>query len=102
MRDDGFTLTQVAIESRRTVRDTRDLLERIEPELRSAVLSASVDELVGPVAMGSRHEVVRVVEKRPADLADSLVRARAEAAVIDQLTAGASLTLVRWAEGLPS
>ena len=29
VRDDGLTLTDVAIESRRAVRDTRDLLERI-------------------------------------------------------------------------
>ena len=43
VRDDGLTLTDVAIESRRAVRDTRDLLERIEPELRDVVLSASID-----------------------------------------------------------
>ena len=58
----------------------------------------SVDELVGPVAVGSRHEVVCVVDRRPADLADPLVRARAEAAVVDQMIARAILTHVRWAE----
>jgi hypothetical protein len=98
VRDDGLTLTDVAIESRRAVRDTRDLLERIEPELRDVVLCASVDELVGPVAVGPRHEVVCVVDRRPADLADPLVRARADAAAVDQMIAGAILTHVRWAE----
>jgi hypothetical protein len=98
VRDDGLTLTDVAIESRRAVRDTSDLLERIGPELRDAVLCAGVDELVGPVAVGSRHEVVGVVDRRPADLADPLVRARAEAAVVDQMTARAILTHVRWTE----
>ena len=98
VRDDGLTLSEVAIESRQPVRDTRDLLERLEPELRDVVLGAGVDELVGPVAVGSRHEVVWVVGKRPADLADPLVRARAEAAVVDQMVARAILTHVRWAE----
>ena len=78
VREDGLTLSEVAIESRQPVRDTRDLLERLDPELRDVVLSAGVDELVGPVAVGSRHEVVWVVGKRPADLADPIVRARAE------------------------
>jgi hypothetical protein len=48
VRDDGLTLTDVAIESRCAVRDTRDLLERIDAELRDVVLCASVGELVGP------------------------------------------------------
>src|SRR5262245_26079848 len=102
VRDDGLTLTEVAIESGHPVRDTRDLLERIEPELRDAVLAASIDQLVGPVAVGSRHEVVCVVGKRAADLADPLVQARAEAAVVDQMVARAILTHVRWAERRPS
>jgi hypothetical protein len=98
VRDDGLTLSEVAIELRQPVRDTCDLLERLDPTLRDAVLSAGVDELVGPVAVGRRHEVVRVAGKRPADLADPIVRARAEAAVIDQKVARAILSHVRWAE----
>ncbi len=98
VRDDGLTLTDVAIESRCAVRDTRDLAEGIDPELRDAVLCAGVDELVGPIAVGSHHEVVCVVDRRPADLADPLVRARAEAAVVDQMIARAILAHVRWAE----
>src|SRR6185295_593566 len=97
-RDDGLTLSEVAIESRCAVRDTRDLLERIEPALRDVVLCAGVGELVGPVAVGLRHEVVCVVDRRTADLADPLVRARAEAAVVDQMIARAILTHIRWAE----
>jgi len=97
VRDDGLTLTDVAIESRRAVRDTRDLLERIEPELQDTVLSADIDQIVGPVAVGPRYEVVCVVDKRSADLADPLVRERAEAAVIEQMVARAILMHVRWA-----
>jgi hypothetical protein len=99
VREDGLTLSEVAIESRQPMRDTRDLLERLDPGLRNAVLGAGVDELAGPVVVGSRHEVVWVVGKRPADLADPIVRARAESAVVDQMVARAILTQVRWAGG---
>jgi hypothetical protein len=98
VRDDGLTLSEVAIESRQPVRDTRDLLEQLDPKLRDLVLSADIDELVGPVAVGSRHEVVWVAGKRPADLADPIVRTRAETAVVDQMVARAIQTHVRWAE----
>jgi hypothetical protein len=99
VREDGLTLSEVAIASRRPVRDTRDLLERLDAELRNAVLGAGVDELAGPVVVGSRHEVVWVVGKRRADLSDPIVRARAERAVVDQMVARAILTHVRWADG---
>jgi hypothetical protein len=99
VREDGLTLSEVAIESRQPVRDTRDLLERLDPGLRQAVLGADVDELVGPLIVGLRHEVVWVVGKKPGDLADPIVRARAEEAVVDQMVARAILTHVRWAEG---
>jgi hypothetical protein len=100
VREDGLTLSEVAIESRQPVRDTRDLLERLEPELRHAVLGADVDELVGSLEVGSRHEVAWVVGKRPGDLADPIVRARAEEAVVDQMVARAIRTHVRWAPGV--
>lgn len=99
VREDGLTLSEVAIESRQPVRDTRDLLERLDPGLRNAVLGAGVDELVGPVVVGSRHEVAWVVGKRPADLTDPIVRARAKSAVVDQMVARAILSHVRWADG---
>jgi hypothetical protein len=98
VREDGSTLNEVAIWSRQTVHDTRDILERIEPGLREAVLSAGADELIGPVQVGSRYEVAWIVGKTPADLADALVRARAEAAVVEQLVSKAVLTHVRWTE----
>jgi hypothetical protein len=66
--------------------------------LRDAVLSARIEQLVGPVFVASRHEVVWVVGRRPADLADPLVRPRAEDAVVDQMVARAILTHVRWAQ----
>jgi hypothetical protein len=98
VREDGLTLTDVGLESRQTIRDTADILERLEPELRDAVLSATVDELIGPIQIGDRFELATMVGKNPADLSDSLVRARAEEAVIEQLMSKAILAHVRWAE----
>lgn len=95
VREDGLTLSEVAIESRMSVRDTRELLERLEPELRDAVLSANVDQLIGPLSVGSRYEVAWVVGKAPPDLADPLVRAPAEEAVVEQLVSKAILSHVR-------
>jgi hypothetical protein len=98
VREDGMTLSEVAIESRMTVRDTRELLERLEPELRDAVLSASVDQLIGPLQVGDRHEVAWVVGKAQAELTDPLVRARAEESALEQLVSKAILSHVRWVE----
>lgn len=99
VREDGLTLSEVAIASRQPVRDTRDLLEQLDPNLRHAVLGADVDELVGPIAIGTRHEVVWVVGKKPGDLGDPIVRSRAERAVVDQMVTRAILRHVRWADG---
>lgn len=96
VREDGLTLSEVAIASRQPVRDTRDVLEHLDPALRHAVLGADIDTLAGPIAVGSRHEVVWVVGKRPADLADPIVRTRAEHAIVEQMIARAILTHVRW------
>lgn len=96
IKEDGLTLEDVAVDSHQTVRDTAEILERLEPELRDAVLSATVDELIGPILIGDRYEVAMVVGKKPADLDDSLVRARAEAAVVENLMSKAILSHVRW------
>jgi hypothetical protein len=98
VREDGLSMADVGLDSRQTVRDTADILEQIEPELRDAVLSATVDELIGPIAIGDRFELALLVGKSPADLSDSRVRTRAEQAVVEQLISKAILAHVRWAE----
>jgi hypothetical protein len=98
VRDDRRTLTEVAIDVRAPVRDTRDVLAQLEPALRDAVLSADIDTLIGPIEVGSRHELLWVLAKRPPDLADPLVRALAAAAVVEQITARAVLAHVRWTQ----
>ena len=96
IREDGLTLEDVAVDSHQAVRDTAEILERLEPELRDAVLSAGIDELIGPFQIGDRFEVAMLVGKKPANLDDSLVRARAEEAVVENLISKAILSHVRW------
>jgi hypothetical protein len=96
IREDGLTLEDVAVDSHQAVRDTPEILERLEPELRDAVLSASIDELIGPIQIGDRFEVALLVGKKAAELEDSLVRSRAEEAVVENLISKAILSHVRW------
>lgn len=97
IREDGLSFDDLALESRQSVRDTRDLLERLEPEWRDLVLSASADEVLGPIAVGNRFEIALLVGKRPASIDDPLVRARVEEAVVEQLVSKAILAHVRQA-----
>ena len=98
VREDGLTLSEVAIESRQPVEDVRTLLDGLAEPLRDAVLSARPDDLVGPVAVEDRYEVALVVAKHPATLDDPLVRARAARSVVEALTAKAVLAHVTWIE----
>lgn len=96
VRDDGRSLTDVAIDLRQPVRDTCDVLARLEPGLRDAVLSADIGELVGPIPVGPRLELVSVVAKRPPDVADPLVRTLAAEALVHQMVGRAVTAHVRW------
>ena len=98
VREDGLTLSDVAIESRQPVQDVRTLLDELDEPLRAAVLSAGVDDVVGPVDVGGRYDVVVVVGKTPATLGDALVRERAQHAVVEALTTKAVLSNVTWVD----
>ena len=98
VREDGVTLSDVAIESRLQLHDSRELLERLEPELRDVVLGAGSDRLIGPVQVGSRYEVGWVVAKTPPDLADPLVYARAAEAVVEHMVGNAVRSHVHWVD----
>jgi hypothetical protein len=98
LRDDRRSLTEIAIDVRQPVHDTRDVLDRLERDLREPVLSADIDALIGPIAVGSRIELVRVVSKRSPDLRDPLVRALATEAVVSHMVSSAMLTHVRWSD----
>jgi len=96
VREDGLTLSEVAIESRRSVDDERAVLDEIDPRLRDAVLSASPGDTLGPIDIDGRFTLVHIVAKTAPSLADPLVRGRAEAAVVAALRTRAGLARVRW------
>lgn len=100
VREDGLSLSDVAYDARVPLRDSADVLGDLEPELRDAVLSASVDTLIGPVAVNGRFEVVQLVGKRPPDPDDPLVRRLAWDAIVDDVVSRAVLTRIRWVDPL--
>jgi hypothetical protein len=95
IREDGMSLSAVAIASRRPLERGSFLLEQIEEGRRALILSARPGEPLGPVANGDSWDLLRVVSKRAATLDDPDIRRRAEAAVVAALVAGA-IRAVRW------
>lgn len=96
VREDGMTLSDVAMEAGQPIDDVRAVLEDLEEPLREVVLSAPVDTLVGPVDIEGRLTVAMVVGKRPPSLDDPLVRQRAERAIVDGLGQKAIFSHVTW------
>lgn len=96
VREDGLSLSDVAIESHHAIDDYRTLLDALDEALRDAVLSASPGDTIGPLQTATGWIVAHVVGKTAADLADPLVRARAEAALVDGLRDRAALAHARW------
>lgn len=98
VREDGMTLSDVAMEAGQPIEDVRAVLEDLEEPLREVVLSAGVDTLVGPVALGERLAVAMVISKMPPSLDDPLVRQRAERAIMQSLGQKAIFSHVTWLE----
>ncbi len=96
VREDGMTLSDVAMEAGQPIDDVRAVLEDLEEPLREVVLSAGVDTLVGPVDLNGRLTVAMVVSKMPPSLDDPLVRLRAERAIVESLGQKAIFSHVTW------
>lgn len=96
VREDGLSLSEVAVESGQPIVDHRTVLDTLEPALRDAVLSASPGDTIGPLALDAGFTVVHVVGKAAATLNDPLVRARAERSVVDTLRERALVSAVQW------
>ena len=101
VREDGLTLSEVAIESRLPVVDARTVLDALDPALRDAVLSASPGDTLGPIETTEGVVVAHVVGKAAATLDDPLVRARAERSVVDTLRERALVSHARWLKHSP-
>ena len=95
-----LTLDDIAVDLGLAVHDSCELIERLDPGVREAVLGADVDQLIGPVKVGDRYEVIWVVGKAVLRPRRSAGSARAATAAIEQLVAMATRPHVRWV-GLP-
>lgn len=95
VREDGDRLADVAASARAPLEERRMLLEDAGP-LRVPLTGAAPGELLGPLPVDGAYALVEVVAKRLPDLADPLVRRRAEGAVLDGQTAAAVASRVRW------
>lgn len=98
VREDGMTLSDVAMEAGQPIEDVRAVLEDLEEPLRDVVLSGGVDTLVGPVDLGGRLTVAMVLCKIPPSLDDPLIRSRAERAIVESLGQKAIFSHVTWLE----
>lgn len=96
VREDGMTLSEVAMEAGQPIEDVRAVLEDLEEPLREVVLSAGVDTLVGPVDVAGHVTVAMVLCKMPPSLDDPLVRQRAERAIVESLGQKAIFSHVNW------
>lgn len=96
VREDGMTLSDVAMEAGQPIEDVRAVLADLEEPLRELVLSAGIDTLVGPVDIAGRLTVAMVLGKMPPSLDDPLVRRRAERAIVDSLGQKAIFSHVSW------
>ena len=96
---DGEPLEDVARRARAVVLADDRLLERIDPPLRDAVLSAKPKDVVGPVAVGDRFHLGIIDSKCMPSVEDPEIRRRAEDALVATLVAG-QMKHVRWHEEL--
>jgi hypothetical protein len=99
IQEDGETLEEVAMRARTSVIPDAGLLERFEPPLRDALLSATPGHLVGPITLPDGHRLGVVDSKVPPSLDDPTVRRRAEDVVADVVLAD-RMKQVRWHERL--
>ena len=96
LRIDGLSPGEVALRARVALRDLRLLVDEVEPELRDAVIAGAVGEPIGPLSVGSHFDVCVIAAKGLPELADPVVRARAERLVIGERASSAVLAHIRW------
>jgi hypothetical protein len=100
VRLDGRELADVAADAGAQLQDVSLLLDDAEPALRTRLLAADPGELIGPLATGADHRLLRVLRRIPPSLDDPAVRRRAEETVIDRALAAAVNRHVNWHEHL--
>ena len=82
IREREADLSEVARRARVPVRFRRLRVEEAEPALRAPLLSAQVDEVVGPVQIDGAPQVLQLVAKTAPTLSDHAVHGRAREEVL--------------------
>lgn len=96
VREDGLALEEAAEEAHTGVESLELWLEDLPPELRTPLRSASVGELLGPLAWEGAPALVLVTEKERPSVEDPGVRARVERSLLDRLLAERLESRVTW------
>ena len=96
MREDGLSLTDVAMKGRYPVRRLEIVLEDISEALRQKFLSAAPGQILGPIERGEEFQLCRVLEKSEPDLADAKVCNRVERQIFERDFAELAAKHIRW------
>ena len=96
LREDGLDIEEVAGEADVPIEDVVFYLDQLDPEQHSRFLGATVDDVIGPVAVDDAFSVYLVVAKVMPSIADPEIVRRAEEGVLARLLAGEVNRRVRW------
>jgi hypothetical protein len=95
-REDGMSMEEVAAEGRYPYRHPEVLLEEIPEDLQQKFLSVHPGEILEPIAHGDGFHLCRVIGKTEPDLADPVVRERAESRILDRHFADLGTRHIQW------
>lgn len=96
VREDGLELHEVAADAKRTVQQNSFYLEEAEAVLKSHLLGASKEELIGPVNSGGQYLLFLVLDKQIPSDKDVTIRQRAEQALLKSALAHEINNRVQW------
>ena len=95
-RDDGMSMEEVAAQGRYPYRHPEVLLEEIPEDLQQKFLSVYPGAILDPIARGDGFHICRVIGKEEPDLADPVVRKRAEERILDRHFADLTTRHIQW------
>ena len=96
LREDGLDIEEVAGEADVPIEEVVFYLDQLDPEQHSRFLGATVDDVIGPVAVDEVFHVYLVVAKVMPSIEDPEIVRRAEEGVLSRLLAGEVSRRVRW------
>jgi hypothetical protein len=96
LREDGLEIEEVAGEADVPIEEVVFYLDQLDPEQHSRFLGATVDDVIGPVAVDEAWNVYLVVAKVMPSVQDPEIVRRAEEGVLSRLLAGEVNRRVRW------